>query len=278
MGSRHWSLHAVTVGDQGVYIVRDWEGRELDRVCLVLREPTRYADLPWGGTLKMDLAPGGAAASLLFTPDGERAARVLVRDGEVADLRYGRRLLLEGGLWALRELKPADGGLYQIADPQGRAVASIYARVQAYKLPPLYVAILSLLGVVALLLCVCLVSCLFRIRRRELKAKAIARIAQEAGKGDGEAFRQVVQEVYTRHVADVLSSHSQGPEASKTTRYHALADEKNFLESSEPECDFHGAAAAADTSAAAAALPLESDTDLSATFTSAKLNFGPADC
>ncbi|XP_069055184.1 uncharacterized protein [Lepisosteus oculatus] len=296
VGSRHWSLHAVTAGDQGVYIVRDWEGRELDRVCLVLREPTRYADLPWGGTLKMDLAPGGAAASLLFTPDGERAARVLVRDGEVADLRYGRRLLLEGGLWALRELKPADGGLYQIADPQGRAVASIYARVQAYKLPPLYVAILSLLGVVALLLCVCLVSCLFRIRRRELKAKAIARIAQEAGKGDGEAFRQVVQEVYTRFSEDQSTSQSvsqwedkpsyreateeeaKGPEASKTTRYHALADEKNFLESSEPECDFHGAAAAADTSAAAAALPLESDTDLSATFTSAKLNFGPADC
>lgn len=66
-----------------------------------------------------------------------------------------------------------------------------YFPVPAYKLPPLYVAIISLLSLLVFLLCVCLLSCLMKVRRRAERARALARIAQESGKGDGEAFRQV---------------------------------------------------------------------------------------
>lgn len=61
----------------------------------------------------------------------------------------------------------------------------------AHKLPPLTVAILSMLGLIAFMLLVCLLSCLFNIHKRKEKNKKLMLLAQQAGKGDGEAFRQV---------------------------------------------------------------------------------------
>lgn len=61
----------------------------------------------------------------------------------------------------------------------------------AYKLPPLTLAILSLLGLVALMLLACLLSCLYKVHKRNEKNKKLMLIAQQAGKSDGEAFRQV---------------------------------------------------------------------------------------
>ena len=68
---------------------------------------------------------------------------------------------------------------------------SSFLSLLAYKLPTLYVAILSLLGFLVLLLLVCLLSCLINVRRRAEKARQIALIAQQAGKGDGDAFVKV---------------------------------------------------------------------------------------
>lgn len=67
----------------------------------------------------------------------------------------------------------------------------LFSRITAYKLPQLYVAIISLLSLLAFLLLVCLLSCLIKVHRRAERARKIALIAQQAGKGDGEAFRQV---------------------------------------------------------------------------------------
>lgn len=61
----------------------------------------------------------------------------------------------------------------------------------AYKLPPLTVAILGLLSLVAFMLLMCLLSCLYTIHKRNEKNRKLMLIAQQAGKGDGEAFRQV---------------------------------------------------------------------------------------
>lgn len=61
----------------------------------------------------------------------------------------------------------------------------------AYKLPPLTVAILSLLSLIAFMLLVCLLSCLYKIHKRKEKSKKLMLLAQQAGKGDGEAFREV---------------------------------------------------------------------------------------
>lgn len=65
------------------------------------------------------------------------------------------------------------------------------ALLSAYKLPPLTVAILSMLGLIASMLLVCLLSCLYKVHKRNEKNKKLALLAQQAGKGDGEAFREV---------------------------------------------------------------------------------------
>lgn len=54
------------------------------------------------------------------------------------------------------------------------------------------VAILSMLGLIVFMVLVCLLSCLYRIHKRNEKNKKLTLIAQQAGKGDGEAFRQVI--------------------------------------------------------------------------------------
>lgn len=48
-----------------------------------------------------------------------------------------------------------------------------------------------MLGLIAFMLLVCLLSCLFNIHKRKEKNKKLMLLAQQAGKGDGEAFRQV---------------------------------------------------------------------------------------
>lgn len=71
------------------------------------------------------------------------------------------------------------------------AVFPILVSLSAYKLPPLTVAILSLLSLIASMLLVCLLSCLYKIHKRNEKSKKLMLLAQQASKGDGEAFRQV---------------------------------------------------------------------------------------
>lgn len=50
---------------------------------------------------------------------------------------------------------------------------------------------MSMLGLIAFMLLVCLLSCLYKIHKRNEKNKKLLLLAQQSGKGDGEAFRQV---------------------------------------------------------------------------------------
>lgn len=135
-------------------------------------------------------------------------------------------------------------------------------------------AILSLLGLLAFLLLVCLFSCLYNVHRRAERARKLSLIAQHAGKSEeGEAFRQVVQEAYSRF-AEESTMHSQwdsnatestevtikGLEVSKPGRYHTLSSDKNFLDMSDSGVEFNSSA-----------LPLDSDTEGLQTYASHKL-------
>ena len=71
-----------------------------------------------------------------------------------------------------------------------RSVSLSIFGLLAYKLPPVYVAIISLVGLLAFLLLVCLLSCLFNVRKRAKRAEALEKIAHSKV-DDGEAFRQV---------------------------------------------------------------------------------------
>lgn len=70
-------------------------------------------------------------------------------------------------------------------------VSILLVSVSATKLPALTVAVLSMLGLIAFMLVVCLLSCVYTIHKRNEKSKKLMLLAQQAGKRDGEAFRQV---------------------------------------------------------------------------------------
>ncbi|XP_035765203.1 uncharacterized protein LOC102780419 [Neolamprologus brichardi] len=148
----------------------------------------------------------------------------------------------------------------------------------AYKLPPLTLAILSLLGVVALMLLACLLSCIYKVHKRNEKNKKLTLIAQQAGKSDGEAFRQEphTEPLLGERIAFwplllllsllrfglafhlLLPLFMQGLEVSKPGRYHTL-DSDNFLEMSDSGVEF-----------TSSGLPLDSDTDAAMTYASHK--------
>lgn len=141
------------------------------------------------------------------------------------------RLFVEGSELIIKKIKLADMGVFKVTDLAGFPVAHIYIEVDgkknlqgkipltffnaissildlktekfslsflflallpAYKLPPLTVAILSMLGLIASMLLVCLLSCLYKVHKRNEKNKKLVLLAQQAGIGDGEAFREVM--------------------------------------------------------------------------------------
>lgn len=141
------------------------------------------------------------------------------------------RVIVEGSELIMKKVQVADMGVFKVTDLAGFDVAHIYIEVDgkmnlhgkyklllwldvifffsgsknrkvlivflspappsAYKLPPLTVAILSMLGLIASMLLVCLLSCLYKVHKRNKKTKKLVLLAQQAGKGDGEAFREV---------------------------------------------------------------------------------------
>lgn len=145
------------------------------------------------------------------------------------------RLIVEGSELIMKKVQVADMGVFKVTDLAGFPVAHIYIEVDgkinlqrkikylllcfdgifffldlktnklslsfclallsAYKLPPLTVAILSMLGLIASMLLVCLLSCLYKVHKRNEKNKKLVLLAQQAGKGDGEAFREVTHTV-----------------------------------------------------------------------------------
>ncbi|XP_021427661.2 uncharacterized protein LOC110496214 isoform X2 [Oncorhynchus mykiss] len=279
------TLSMVQGTDEGSFTVLDRDGRVRRRSCLNVKEHQNFVHLSYGSTLKINLFVDHTKVNLLYTPDWDRKDRVILEQGELVvplDPSLDGRLTVEGSMCILERVRFSDTGLFRVTDLLGFPVTNIYLEVEAYKLPALYVAILSLLGFLVLLLLVCLFSCLTSVRRRAEKARQIALIAQQAGKGDGDAFVKVVQEAYTRFAEESTLTSTwdnsnatestevtiKGLEVSKAGRYHTLSSDKNFLEMSDSGVEFNSSG-----------LPLDSEyeTDVPQTFTSHKLLLNNSD-
>ncbi|XP_045915216.1 uncharacterized protein LOC123976878 isoform X2 [Micropterus dolomieu] len=266
-------LHSVRMTDEGSFTVLDRDGKVRRRNCLNVREHQNFMHLSYGANLKMKLYVHHSNVNIVYRRKSDNQDQVILDQGVLVtplDPQLEGRLSVQGSELIMKKVHVADTGVFKVTDLSGYPVAHVYIEADAYKLPPLTVAILSLLCLIALMLLVCLLSCLYKIHKRKEKNKKLMLIAQQAGKGDGEAFRQVVHEAYTRFAEDSLmqsvcdkTSEStevtiKGLEVSKPGRYQALTSD-NFLEMSDSGVEF-----------TMSGLPLDSDTDAAMNYASHK--------
>ncbi|TKS89125.1 hypothetical protein D9C73_022444 [Collichthys lucidus] len=198
------TLHSVKMTDEGSFTVLDRENKIRRRNCLNVREHQNFLHLSYGGNLKMKLYLHYSNLNIVYRRKSDNQDRLLVDQGVLVtplDPMLEGRLTVEGSLLTMKKVNVADTGVFKVTDLSGFTVAHVYIEVDAYKLPPLTVAILSLVGLIAFMLLVCLLSCIYKMHRRNEKSKRLMLIAQQAGKGDGEAFRQVTP---TRCVITVI--------------------------------------------------------------------------
>ncbi|KAL0167277.1 hypothetical protein M9458_039121, partial [Cirrhinus mrigala] len=159
---------------------------------LVITDHQLFKHLNYGETLEIKLHVDHTKVKMVYVPDTERKERLILDQGELTipiDYFDGRASV-EGSMFYLKKVKVSDMGIFRVMDFSGFRIADVYLHVEPYKLPQLYVAIISLLSLLAFLLLVCLLSCLIKVHRRAERARKITLIAQQAGKSDGEAFRQ----------------------------------------------------------------------------------------
>uniref|UniRef100_A0A8C1VB57 Uncharacterized protein n=2 Tax=Cyprinus carpio TaxID=7962 RepID=A0A8C1VB57_CYPCA len=275
VGEKRVNLHLVTGADEGSYTVVDSDEKVRLRACLNVKDHQIFEHLNYGETLKIKLHVDHTKVKMVYIPDTDHKERLIMDQGELTvpvDSALEGRASVEGSMFYLKKVKVGDMGVFRVMDFSGFRIADVYLHVQPYKLPQLYVAIISLLSLLAFLLLVCLLSCLIKVHRRAERARKIALIAQQAGKGDGEAFRQVVHEAYTRFSEEPTLQSTwenntesteveiKGLEVSKPGQYQALQSEKNFLEMNDSGVEFNSSA-----------LPLDSDTDVPDNLPSQKL-------
>ncbi|TKS89122.1 hypothetical protein D9C73_022447 [Collichthys lucidus] len=187
------TLHSVKMTDEGSFTVLDRENKIRRRNCLNVREHQNFLHLSYGGNLKMKLYLHYSNLNIVYRRKSDNQDRLIVDQGVLVtplDPMLEGRLTVEGSLLTMKKVNVADTGVFKVTDLSGFTVAHVYIEVDAYKLPPLTVAILSLVGLIAFMLLVCLLSCIYKMHRRNEKSKRLMLIAQQAGKGDGEAFRQ----------------------------------------------------------------------------------------
>uniref|UniRef100_A0A672YPN3 Uncharacterized protein n=1 Tax=Sphaeramia orbicularis TaxID=375764 RepID=A0A672YPN3_9TELE len=201
------TLHSVRMSDEGSFTVLDRDGNERRKNCLNVREHQNFMHLAYGANLKMKLYMDHSVLNIVYRPKSDNRDRVILDQGVLVtplDPLLEGRVTVEGSELTMKKVHMADTGVFKVTDLAGFPVAHVYIEVDAYKLPPLTAAILSLLGLLAFMLLVCLLSCLYKVHKRNEKNKKLTLLAQQAGKGDGEAFRQVVHEAYTRFTEDSL--------------------------------------------------------------------------
>ncbi|XP_074542279.1 uncharacterized protein LOC141802619 [Halichoeres trimaculatus] len=273
VSERQVTLHSVRMMDEGSFTVLDHEGKVRRRNCLNVREHQVFPHLSYGANLKMKLYLDHSLLNIVYFPKSDNRPRAVLDQGVLVsplDPMLEGRVTVSGSELIMKKLHVADIGFFKVTDLAGFPVANVYIDVEPYKLPPLTVAVLSLLGLIAFMLLVCLLSCVYRVHKRNEKNKKLLLLAQQAGKGDGEAFRQVVHEAYTRFAEESLMQSLsdktpettevtiKGLEVSKPGRYQALTSD-NFMEMSDSGVEFTHAS-----------LPLDSDTDGGMTYASHK--------
>ncbi|XP_059205609.1 uncharacterized protein LOC131984705 [Centropristis striata] len=267
------TLHSVRMTDEGSFTVLDREGKIRKRNCLNVREHQNFIQLSHGGNLKMKLYLHHSSVNIAYRSKSDKQDRVILDQGVLVtplDSSLEGRLTVDGSELILKKAQESDSGIFKVTDLAGFPVAHVYIEVEAYKLPAVTVAILSMLGIIAFLVLLCLLSCIYRVHKRNEKNKKLLLLAQQSGKGDGEAFRQVVHDAYTRFTEESLMQSIcekptestevtiKGLEVSKPGRYHTLSSD-NFLEMSDSGVEFTNSG-----------LPLDSDTDAGTTYASHK--------
>ncbi|TSR27791.1 hypothetical protein Baya_11826 [Bagarius yarrelli] len=189
-------LKTVTGADEGSYTISGDENSVSKKICLNVKEYQSFVTVPYGSTFKMNLRVNSSSARLTYSADSSDAHNrnwVIMDRGELnlpPELNMEGRFFMEDSMCILEQVTPSDAGLFQVTDLQGFHVSKIHLAVELYTLPKVFVAVLSLVALLVVLLLVCLVSCLVKVRRRAAKARAIEKIAKNAGKEEGDAFRQ----------------------------------------------------------------------------------------
>ncbi|XP_061786899.1 uncharacterized protein [Nerophis lumbriciformis] len=259
------ALHSVKKADEGSFTVLDFEGKVRRRNCLHVREHQDFLRPSNGDDVAMKLYLPHSNVNVVYRPKAAQQGRLVLEQGVLVtaqDPQLEGRLNAEGSVLVLKKVRMSDAGVFKVTDLAGFPVAHIYVDVVASQLPPLTVAIMSMLSLIAAMLLLCLLSCLYKVHKRNKKNKKLTLLAQQASKGEGEAFRQVVQEAYTRFAEESAAQSAcdnpseatevaiKGLEVSKPGRYQALTSDVNFLEMSDSGVEF-----------TSSGLPLDSDTD-----------------
>uniref|UniRef100_A0A3P8WVF0 Uncharacterized LOC103393887 n=1 Tax=Cynoglossus semilaevis TaxID=244447 RepID=A0A3P8WVF0_CYNSE len=267
------TLHGVRMTDVGSFTVLDRDGKVRRRNCLNVREHQTFLHLPYGGNLEIELYLHHTNVSIVYRPKSDNVDRVVVDQGVLVtpmDPQLEGRLTVDGSDLFMKKVLEADTGVFKVTDLTGFTVAHVYIEVEPYRLPRLTVAVLAMLALIAFMLLVCLLSCLYKVHKRNEKNKKLLLLAQQTDKGEGQAFRQVVHEAYTRFTEESLLQSScdkpsesievtiKGLEVAKPGRYQALTSD-NFLEMSDSGVEFTASGA-----------PLDSDTDAAVTYPSHK--------
>ncbi|KAF5902351.1 formin-like protein 14, partial [Clarias magur] len=217
-------LKAVTGTDEGSYTITGVDGKVSSKICLNVKEFHKFVTVPYGGTFKLNLHLNSSFARLTYSPDPtETNPGVMLVDRGTINLppesNMEGRFSMEDSVCILDQVTASDAGIYQVTDLEGFSVSRIYLGVEPYRLPNVFVAVISLVALLVVLLLVCLVSCLVKVRKRAAKARAIEKIAKNAGKEEGDAFRQVVKEACSRQndEAPALSQKEDITEKSQST-------------------------------------------------------------
>ncbi|ROL45930.1 hypothetical protein DPX16_4744 [Anabarilius grahami] len=198
VGEKRVNLLLVTGADEGSYTIKDSDEKVRLRACLNVKDHQIFEHLNYGETLKIKLHVDHTKVKMVYIPDSDHKERLIMDQGELTlpvESVFEGRASVEGSIFYLKKIKVSDMGVFRVMDFSGFRIADVYLHVEPYKLPQLYVAIISLLSLLAFLLLVCLLSCVIKVHRRAERARKISLIAQQAGKGDGEAFRQLIRHV-----------------------------------------------------------------------------------
>ncbi|XP_016088865.1 uncharacterized protein PB18E9.04c [Sinocyclocheilus grahami] len=259
-----FTLRAVTGADEGSYTFSDSIGKIQKKICLNVKAHQIFATLSYGGTLKINLHMNSSLARLLYIPQSDKHKYLIMDNGELSvppNVDLEGRLSLEDSLCLLTDVRASDAGVFSVTDHQGFLVSDVHLEIESYRLPKLYIAIIALVALLVLLLLVCLVSCLVKIRKRAAKARAIEEKAQNAGKVEGDAFRQVVKDACTHQneEAPALSQKEDITEKSQSTEVSIKGLEVSTKEPSLQERNMETSDSGVGFNTTG--LPLDSDTD-----------------
>ncbi|XP_062848843.1 uncharacterized protein si:dkeyp-77h1.4 [Trichomycterus rosablanca] len=261
---KNFVLRAVTGTDEGSYTITNSSGKVSNKVCLNVIEHQNFVTVQPGEMFTFTLPINSSTAHLTYSSDssGSEKTWVIMERGELnLPPQLEGRFSVEDFSCTLKEVKASDKGLFQITDQQGFLVSKYHLKVEPYSLPNLFLVLITMVALVVVLLFVCLVSCIVKVRRRAAKARAIEKIAKNAGNDEGDAFRKVVENVYTRHNEEAPTSQKEDiTEKSQSTEVSIKGLEVSAKDTSINEKNLETSDSGVGIENTAG-LPLDSDTE-----------------